>query len=62
MHVYERERERPKGGRGWEQRTRKGEEAGADLWLTALRRFRCVTSANFVSSCLGGGARFPVSN
>jgi hypothetical protein len=27
----------------------------------AARRFRCVTSANFVSSCRGGGARFPVS-
>lgn len=26
------------------------------------RRFRCVTSANFVSSCRGGGAPFPVSN
>lgn len=49
--------------RAEENETGRVDEGGADLWATALRRFRCVTSANFVSSCLGGGeARFPVSN
>lgn len=58
----ERGGERSRGERGeagWEESKR---SQRADLWATALpRRFRCVTSANFVSSCRDGepGFRLP---